>query len=320
VGPGKKSTISVRQLTTWIDRELHLDLHSAPFKKDDGALVPKAGPCTTCPKRTGFSPALFPDIAKKDTCTDRQCFDQKVRAHIELQKKEIAAKGEKAVEISTDYRSDPKKGKNGPLPRAQWEPVTKDKCEATKKAIVVQGADEGKILNICTDKTCKKHHRQGFSQPVNPKEKERRKTEAKKALLESKVRNLTLNAILAKAPPSLKGEDLKLVARAMYGRLWHEFQKKISARQNIEPKKGPHGQKDFSGPMYQKISKMNDPTVARFLIEIAMTPNLEPDADTYAKEKGTRLSDLATRYKINVQKIRAQVSKNGSPKKKQIKR
>jgi hypothetical protein len=41
------------------------NLDSAAFKKDDATLYPEAGPCTTCPKRTGASPLLFPDLQQK---------------------------------------------------------------------------------------------------------------------------------------------------------------------------------------------------------------------------------------------------------------
>ncbi|MGB4974106.1 MAG: hypothetical protein WBO32_15685, partial [Cyclobacteriaceae bacterium] len=52
------------------------NLSSAPFKKEDATLDPKAGPCTTCPKRSGAN-QLFADIDKKDRCFDRNCFANK---------------------------------------------------------------------------------------------------------------------------------------------------------------------------------------------------------------------------------------------------
>ena len=66
--------------------------------------------------------------------------------------------------------------------------------------------------------------------------------------------------------------------------------------------------------MVQKISKMKDAELNRFMVEIAMTPNLDGDSHHYTR-KGDRLSDLATRYKINVQKIRAEIAKYGAGKK-----
>jgi ParB family chromosome partitioning protein len=64
--------ISVRDLRDWIQREVHLSLANAPFDVNDAGLVPTAGPCSTCPKRSGANPLLFADsIPRKDVCTDR---------------------------------------------------------------------------------------------------------------------------------------------------------------------------------------------------------------------------------------------------------
>jgi ParB family transcriptional regulator, chromosome partitioning protein len=79
---------SVARLQQWIEANIWLELNSAPFSKDDPGLLPEAGPCTTCPKRTGFNPMLFPEVKQKDQCTDRECFQQKLHAFVELKIKE----------------------------------------------------------------------------------------------------------------------------------------------------------------------------------------------------------------------------------------
>lgn len=54
-----------------------LKLVDAKFDRADPALVPKAGPCTTCPKRTGNQGELFSDVDSPDLCTDLACFRSK---------------------------------------------------------------------------------------------------------------------------------------------------------------------------------------------------------------------------------------------------
>ncbi len=54
---------TVRELRGWIEREIHLDLANAPFDPQDETLLPKAGACARCPKRTGSNPLLFPEVA-----------------------------------------------------------------------------------------------------------------------------------------------------------------------------------------------------------------------------------------------------------------
>ena len=73
--------IPVRELSVWIESNILLQLAAAPFDKQDETLVPDAGSCTNCPKRTGFNKLLFSDV-RKDSCTDPHCFRAKVDAHV----------------------------------------------------------------------------------------------------------------------------------------------------------------------------------------------------------------------------------------------
>src|SRR5882762_10343884 len=68
-------------LAAWIESNILLQLAAAPFDKQNEALVPAAGSCRNCPKRTGFNKLLFADV-RKDSCTDPQCFRAKIDAHV----------------------------------------------------------------------------------------------------------------------------------------------------------------------------------------------------------------------------------------------
>ena len=57
----KAEAVTVRYLREWIEREIHLDISNAPFDARDEQLLPSAGSCAACPKRTGNNPLLFPD-------------------------------------------------------------------------------------------------------------------------------------------------------------------------------------------------------------------------------------------------------------------
>jgi len=58
-----------------------LRLKQAPFDQNDAQLLPKAGSCAACPKRTGNQRDLFGDVKDADVCTDPKCFDEKRQAH-----------------------------------------------------------------------------------------------------------------------------------------------------------------------------------------------------------------------------------------------
>ncbi|NIR31688.1 MAG: ParB/RepB/Spo0J family partition protein [Gammaproteobacteria bacterium] len=72
---------SAREASRIVQQDFMLRLADAPFKTDDAELVDKAGPCTTCPKRTGCQPELFDDVDSDDLCTDSACYQAKVEAH-----------------------------------------------------------------------------------------------------------------------------------------------------------------------------------------------------------------------------------------------
>jgi ParB/RepB/Spo0J family partition protein len=82
---GRENYDTLAQTKDYIDRNVIRKLSAAPFKRDDAELVPKAGPCTTCLKRSGCNTSLFADYDKDDRCFDQACFEQKMSAFL-LQK------------------------------------------------------------------------------------------------------------------------------------------------------------------------------------------------------------------------------------------
>ncbi len=85
----KKEYATIKETADFIDTHVMMKLSAAPFKKDDATLVPAAGACLTCSKRTGSNPSLFPDIVKEDRCIDKACFKDKSQAHLLLQVQNI---------------------------------------------------------------------------------------------------------------------------------------------------------------------------------------------------------------------------------------
>lgn len=77
-GPEMKS---VPDLERYINQNVMHNLSSSAFKKDDPSLLPAAGACINCTKRSGSNPSLFPDIKEKDRCFDGACFEQKRNLH-----------------------------------------------------------------------------------------------------------------------------------------------------------------------------------------------------------------------------------------------
>lgn len=89
---------SVRALQAWLQSNVMLRLENAPFKTTDARLVPAAGSCKDCPKRTGANPDLFADVVGADICTDPTCYHGKVDAHRATLVTKAEAKGMRVIE------------------------------------------------------------------------------------------------------------------------------------------------------------------------------------------------------------------------------
>jgi ParB/RepB/Spo0J family partition protein len=71
------SVLSLREATLLLRNKFTLRLDTAPFDRGDFDLYPDAGPCTTCPKRSGGQGELFAEVATPDLCLDSACFAEK---------------------------------------------------------------------------------------------------------------------------------------------------------------------------------------------------------------------------------------------------
>jgi ParB family chromosome partitioning protein len=152
--------IPVRELAAWIESNILLQLASAPFDKQDETLVPEAGSCANCPKRTGFNKLLFPDV-RKDSCTSPK-IDACVTRTLETKPQ--------LIQISAAWNS----REGAPLGRNQYveleikkpkpngastklSPVQKP-CDKMTEAIVMDGGKRGQVVKICADPACRVHH------------------------------------------------------------------------------------------------------------------------------------------------------------------
>ena len=71
-----------------------------PLTRRTKRLLPPAGSCAKCPKRTGNNPLLFPEVRQKSICTDRACYRMKVEALVQIRVKPLEAAGEKPLRVS----------------------------------------------------------------------------------------------------------------------------------------------------------------------------------------------------------------------------
>jgi ParB/RepB/Spo0J family partition protein len=86
-----------KEAQAFIRDNFMLKLKEAPFDPKDGELVPAAGSCQACPKRSGNQADLFGDGKEKELCTDARCFDSKVEAFHAVAVAKLEAQGKSVI-------------------------------------------------------------------------------------------------------------------------------------------------------------------------------------------------------------------------------
>lgn len=296
--------ISAKDLQSWIRTHVMLEMKKAPFDVADAMLVPKAGPCSNCPKRTTKADGLFSDITGDDRCADPKCYEEKLEAHIAaLKAEEMKKTGKQTLAVSTEYRS----GSPG-LTRDKYEPAKPKSCEHVERAIAADGENVGTFIYICRQKTCKKHH-QSSSLGSTPDCKERlaqEKREREKLALKQKVNDAILMEILI--TPSLKLTD-KLAREVMVpyivDSLDHDTLRDICRVMQLEPLK-KNDYKDYVGALQKYIAVLKDKEVAGFLLVLVAGSCVK--VNQYRPDAVNNLLKLtAEEVGVNVRKIQSQV-------------
>jgi ParB family chromosome partitioning protein len=299
--------LPVRNLQFWIESNVLLVLKDAPFDKRDAELLPSAGSCAYCPKRTGHNKLLFGDDLGKqgDRCTDPGCYQSKLAAHVA---KTVAAKPE-IVQISTAYGG--QKEGSPVLPRNKYTAIRDDKpkskdetkrpefkaCKFTTDAIITEGSDVGTIHKVCANPSCPVHHpKQQISRD------EKWKAEQEKQRREQAIANATglrvLSAVSAAVPIRLMKRDLLFIVEKLTG-LMDENRLTMLARQHgIRQKRDEGG---VTKTLAAFLRRSDEGTLSRLLVETAIL---------LAASRGNPaivLRDAASSYKVDTDAITVKV-------------
>jgi ParB family chromosome partitioning protein len=239
----------VKELAAWIESNLLLDLQTATFDRTDAALLPEAGSCHDCPKRTGANSLLFLE-SDRDQCLDRECYQAKMSAHVAAS----IQRNPELIQISTAWGTHA----NGVLGRGQYIEIAvakasrnghqkqtseRKKCTRMKQAIIVEGGGCGRMVDVFADLTCETHHadsRKAREALERARTEHRKQNERRN--LELVTRRRVLAAILEKVSAPLSKADLELVAREFFGNLPQEYRtlliKRHTTAEDKKPKNG----------------------------------------------------------------------------------
>jgi ParB family chromosome partitioning protein len=296
-------------LAAWIESNILLQLGSAPFDKQDEALVPAAGSCSNCPKRTGFNKLLFADV-RKDSCTDPQCFRAKIDAHVS---KTLETKPQ-LVQISSAWNT----REGAPLGKSRYVELEikraktngtgskvapqQKPCQKMTEAVVMDGGRRGELVKVCADPSCRVHHSDIPSPEQVAKERSEERKRIEKEKLAITTRHRVLAAILQRVSAPLKKADLLAVAHYLIGHLSYSQVPALAKRHKAEAKKDSASAQEL---LAKQVGTYDEAELCKLLLEISLLDS------AYQRSTAGRddvLMDAAKRYRVDTEKLQKAVA------------
>lgn len=291
----------VRDLARFVHQDIHLEMDRACFDQASADLVPAAGSCNACPKRTRNNRDLLlpieqADDPEQDDCTDPGCFQSKVDAHLVHIKASLEAKGQKPIEISTRYTTKTKK-----VIGASGYSTVSSGTKGSVVAVVAEGRDIGSVVHVLIKPPQQSASNANASSQkqakLNP-EAAKKAEEARKAKedLELSIRRAILDQIRAKVT-SISRVDLEVLLPEILHNADYDGE---LARM--------HG-KEFDGylggeQLKKVLAGLRDAEIFQLAVEL---PLLEDLQDFRINQEPEILLAGAKRYKVDATKIRIQM-------------
>src|SRR5713226_1266974 len=302
--------IPVRELAAWIESNILLQLAAAPFDKQDEALVPAAGSCSNCPKRTGFNKLLFADV-RKDSCTDPQCFRAKIDAHVS---KALETKPA-LVQISSAWNS----REGAPLGRNRYVELQIKKartngeraklsafqkpCDKMTEAIVTDGGKRGHIVKVCPDPACRVHRPDAPSPEQVEREQAAERKRIQKEKLAITTRHRILATVLERVSAPLKKADLQIIAQYLVVHLSYNQVPALAKRHKVEVKKDSDSAQEL---LVKHIGTYDESELCKLVIEISLLDSAYQRANVNGDDA---LMNAAKRYRVDAEKLQKAVAK-----------
>lgn len=323
---GKASYRHIRDLLT---EKFTLDLKSAMFDIEDEMLLPLAGNCVTCPKRSANAPE-YADLVENtesrhgnpikgsaNACTDPDCFDAKKKAHLKREADKLSAKGEVVVQgnaarssvsahgevkgayialkdVQAELKKLPRKGIEGDANQPKVVLIQDPRTGKTHKAVKVADVKAAGVKV----KEAPKSHSDNYAQQQQQKWAEERAAKDAKAKAERIVRLALLKRITdAMTTTARDAFDLQLIARAAWAGV--EYHAKEVLAEIHDAKSG--------AALSKLIGQMDTATLTTFLMQCALINDVAVRSHDLTS-KPTDLLDAAEHYGVNVGQLRAELT------------
>ena len=235
------TAMSAKRASEHVQKIYMLRLDQAPFKPSDAELVPAAGACGPCPKRTGNQTDLFDDVKSKEICTDPGCFEKKRAAAVALKRAEAEATGRTV--IAGKEAKQVKPNQYGQM-TGGWVNLD-DHCsddpkyrtyrqiigaKAVKEAALFEDPHNNKLVDVMQRSDLKKvlADKGVQARSTSSSNGGEAAANAKKKAADAYRGELFRQVRAKQGIKGLSDFEMKMVALTFYRRLWSENQKRIT--------------------------------------------------------------------------------------------
>lgn len=313
---------SYRRAADTIREKFMLKLADASFPTD--VELAGAGPCGTCPKRTGNAPDLFGDIKSADICTDTVCFAAKGRAHGQQLVEAARDRGQTVITgahakkviphgIRSDVGSTYLAGGFSSVEHSTWNgkkdvKIGKLVGPEAERTLVVDG-ETGRTIEVVSEAAVRKALGERGQRTTSTDSGDRtHRANVVKAQRETKFRVALFTACRQKLKAPTKRAIALLVARAIGSDDWEQVQR---LEAEAEGKKYDSYKISSYQTPTERVKKLSDSDLDQFVAEAVLIDGLKASAYRLT-EKPIALLAAAKSARVDVGKIRAELA----PKKK----
>lgn len=316
--------ITYTDIKEHIEKNYMLRLDQAPFKTADPDLLPEAGPCNTCPKRTGNQGALFSDIKSADVCTDRACYEKKGELAWKQMSQEAKEKGQKVVDgdeakklfpwahldhlpynspyirLDEDCYIDPKPK------RRTWQKLLGTHAPAP---ILARNPHNGKVYRLLSkDAASKALKEAGHDFKINRSgsmksaaDVAREKAEREKAVIQGATVYTAVAQIVAKIEAA-DPNDLpfwRLLCNAIIAYTWHDTVKSVVHRRGLAKKK--ERPEDL---LSKQVEGLSIPQIKALIYELSVCRNAKGQ---FNEKYGKRFKEACALFGISPEGIEQKI-------------
>lgn len=309
--------MNFRDAQRHVQQNYMLALDKAPFSTKDEKLVPKAGACTTCPKRTGNAPELFADVKSGDVCTDPPCFKLKRVAATELKKASAIADGQTVLVGNAAKQVKPREfGMNDDYvnagDRCFDDPKQRTYAEivgAAAKPILLENPHcDGELLPIFRRDDIKPIMKEKGALRQTQRNKSRRtsttKAAASKPNLDEAYRKRLFLELCAKMPAELGKAELAIVAMDILDA--GDDEPELVAEALLPPPKSGKHPKGYEAmrALEAVVPKLDAPALSRLVIALLIAREVSTGYSYVNGKKTSRMLDAAKRWKVDPTKVK----------------